>query len=224
MVPLEYVSSFIRMEEEGEKKEKPYRHPFDQLPDLECHIFPPYVVINGGMKLAKLEADKIAEVATEYCESGKSEQTVDDIRSRLELVKSIWEMMQGAQADSERWGDASKGKRKRKEDAEDAERLSQASRRTTRSKTKSQQGRQGNEGGSLGGRQRKGQGVRNKDQEKEVGCEDLENGDGGQKTIPVAPLTETAVHEHDVVVKRGYFSRMHSRVKIWIDSLPLTFS
>ena len=58
----------------------------------------PLMVINGGPKLSDKD---LGEVAAHYCRLSGSQ---DDIKSRLEALQEIWDVIQGARGDSEKWG------------------------------------------------------------------------------------------------------------------------
>jgi hypothetical protein len=101
-------------------------YPYQTLPDLECHIAPPFAAINGGPKFT---ADDLDTITLAYCQSSNSTA----LKRRLELLLEIWEILQDAKEDANNWKRGIQGKRKREQDDEDIERLTQSSRRTTRS-------------------------------------------------------------------------------------------
>ena len=105
-------------------------YPYHTLPDLDCHIAPPFAAINGGPKCAGTNLDAIT---IEFCQSKDSRPA---LKRRLELLCEIWEIFQNAKADANNWERGKRGKRKRDQDDEDIERLTQSSRRTTRSQSR----------------------------------------------------------------------------------------
>ncbi|KAG1767898.1 hypothetical protein EV702DRAFT_1282506 [Suillus placidus] len=69
-----------------------HQYPYPNLPFLECHILPPYAVINAGQKLCRNQVDGIvrglhAEQTTEFAE----------LKQRLALLCDIWDLFMGAQ-------------------------------------------------------------------------------------------------------------------------------
>ena len=109
-------------------------YPYQNLPDLECHIAPPFAAINGGPKCAGADLDALT---LDYCQSSDSRPA---LKRRLELLCEIWEIFQNAKEDASDWERSNRGKRKREQDDEDIERLTQSSRRTTRSQSRISQG------------------------------------------------------------------------------------
>lgn len=109
-------------------------YPYQTLPDLECHIAPPFAAINGGPKCAGTDLDTLT---LDYCQSSDS---CPALKRRLELLCEIWEIFLNAKEDASNWERGKMGKRKREEEDEDIERLTQSSRRTTRSQSRISQG------------------------------------------------------------------------------------
>ena len=100
-------------------------HPYHTLPDLECHLAPPYVLaINRGPKLANLDLDA---VTLDYCESSNSCAT---LKCQMELLCEIWEILLNAKDDANKWEESKRGKRKRDSEDEDIERLTQSTKWT----------------------------------------------------------------------------------------------
>ncbi len=97
--------------------------PYDTMPDLECHIAPPFLAINGGPKCASIDLHEITSSRPE-------------LKPRLKLLCEIWEIFLNARDDACKWEGSLKRKRKWAQDAEDVERLTQSSQRTTRSKSR----------------------------------------------------------------------------------------
>jgi hypothetical protein len=106
----------------------------ESLPNLECHIAPPFLVINGGPKCVGVDLDVIT---LGYCESGDSRPA---LKRRLELLCEIWKIFQDAKEDANCWQRDKMGKRMREQEDEDIERLTQSSQRTTRSQTRTSHG------------------------------------------------------------------------------------
>jgi hypothetical protein len=97
-------------------------YPYENLPDLECHIASPFAAINGGPKCAGIDFDALT---LDY-----SSDSRPALKHRLELLREIWEIFQNAEEDASNWEQGKRSKRKREQDDEDIERLSQFSRRT----------------------------------------------------------------------------------------------
>jgi len=115
-------------------------HPYRDLPDLVCHVAPPYVIINAGPKCAGLDLDLLART---YCQSETGESQ-EELRHRLELLHDIWGLIEGAKEAAKAWEEKereAKGKRKRKRDKDDIDTSSMTTKRTTRSQSRSANGR-----------------------------------------------------------------------------------
>jgi hypothetical protein len=113
---------------------KIHLHPYQTLPPLECHIAPPFAIINAGPKCAGADLDAIARAC---CQTNGNQQALKD---RLELLCETWNLFENARANAKDWEKEKRGKRKRERDDEDIERLSQSSQRTTRSQSRSSRG------------------------------------------------------------------------------------
>jgi hypothetical protein len=111
-----------------------HSYPYHTVPDLECHIAPPFLAINGGPKCVGTDLDVIT---LGYCESGGSRPA---LKRRLELLCEIWKIFQDAKGDASCWQRDKMGKRMREQEDEVIERLTQSSQRTTRSQTRASQG------------------------------------------------------------------------------------
>src|SRR5882762_10688018 len=59
---------------------KIHLHPYQTLPPLECHIAPPFAIINAGPKCAGADLDAIARAC---CQTNGNQQALKD---RLELL------------------------------------------------------------------------------------------------------------------------------------------
>ena len=104
-------------------------YPYRTLQSLDTLLSPPFAAINGGRKLAPLNLD---EIARKY---GDSEDSRRAVKSRLQLLRDVWQVIQGSKEDALRWWRASKGQTKEEAFQGDLERLSQLSGRTTRSQS-----------------------------------------------------------------------------------------
>lgn len=109
-----------------------HEYPYPNLPLLECHILPPYAVINAGPKLKRHQLDEIARGL-------HAEQTTEfkELKQRLTLLCDIWDLFMGAKAAAKVWGepvdgDKSEGVGNRKRKQNDS---GQTNRRSTRSKS-----------------------------------------------------------------------------------------
>lgn len=91
-----FFDGFITRIEKG----KPITHtfPHHNLPLLECHIFPPYAVINAGQKLHRDQVDEIARGLD-------AEQTTKfaELQQRLTLLCDIWDLFTSARDAAEAW-------------------------------------------------------------------------------------------------------------------------
>jgi hypothetical protein len=165
-------------------------HPYHTLQDLECHIAPPFAVINGGPKCAETDLDTIT---LDYCQSSDSRSA---LKRRLELLCKIWEIFQNAKEDANNWERGKRGKRKREQEDEDIERLTQSSRRTTRSQLRMSQDSTGDNAiltHTSGSRKRK-----------------------AASSLSGTTLTERAVSH---LSKRQKTSDFHTMIKHWAESV-----
>lgn len=113
-----------------------HRHPYRDIPYLECHIAPPYAIINAGPKCAGLDLDQIARA---YCQSETSEFQ-EELKHRLQLLYDIWALIESAKEAAKVWeAKEREGRRKlkRKRDDDDIDTSSVTTKRTTRSQTRS---------------------------------------------------------------------------------------
>ena len=114
-------------------------HPYRDLPELECHIAPPYVVINAGPKCVGLDLD---QVALDYHESETSDSQ-RELKRQLQLLCNIWALFENAKEAANAWGvkeREERRKRKRKRDEDDMDTSSLTTKRTTRSQTRTVNG------------------------------------------------------------------------------------
>jgi hypothetical protein len=165
-------------------------YPYQTLPDLECHIAPPFAAINGGPKCVGIDLDTLT---LDYCQSSDSRPA---LKRRLELLCEIWEIFQNAKGDAGNWERDKRGKRKREQEDEDIERLTQSTRRTTRSQSRISQGPTG-------------------DNVKYINTSDNHK----RKAVPSSSgrtLTERAVSH---LGKRQKTSDFRTRVKRWAESI-----
>lgn len=115
-----------------------HAYPYHTMPDLECHISPPFSLINAGPKCMGADLDAIT---LGYCESADSRPA---LKYRLELLCEIWKLFQDSMENASSWQRDKLGKRTREQEDEDIERLTQSSLRTTRSQSRTSQGPTGN--------------------------------------------------------------------------------
>jgi hypothetical protein len=107
-----------------------HRYPFHTVPEVECHIAPPFAVINGGAKFSAVNCNAIV---AQY----ESSNLPPALEGRLDLLRQIWELIQNTKEEVDNWRkNTTKGKRKREQDDEDIERLSRSTRLTTRSQSR----------------------------------------------------------------------------------------
>jgi hypothetical protein len=77
-----------------------HHHPYCDLPELECHISPPYAVINAGPKSTGLDLDRIA---LHYHKSEPSDSQ-RELKRQLELLCDIWALFENAREAANAWG------------------------------------------------------------------------------------------------------------------------
>ena len=110
-----------------------HHHPYRDLPELECHIAPPYAVINAGPKCMNLDLDR---VALDYHGSETSDSQ-RELKHRLGLLCEIWVLFENAKEAANAWGEKEReARRKRKRDEDDGDTASVTTKRTTRSQTR----------------------------------------------------------------------------------------
>jgi hypothetical protein len=108
-----------------------HTYPYHTLPDLECHVAPPFSMINAGPKCTGLDLDVIARTS---CQTNESQEA---LKRRLELLRETWVLFESAIGDAADWEQGQRGGGRREDDDEDIERLSQSNQRTTRSQSRS---------------------------------------------------------------------------------------
>ena len=165
--------------------------PYQTLPPLDCHIAPPFAVINAGPKCARVD---LAAMAQACCETDAAQKALED---RLDLLCDTWNLFEGAGEDARDWEKQWRGKRKREREDEDIARLAQFSERTTRSKDRST-------GGSAG-------------QTQEVRfAQNIQQGEasGSHKRNWTHTLSEHAVS----LLEKQQKVDLNSMVKCWVES------
>ena len=177
---------------------QPHSYPYQTVPSLECHIAPPFAVINAGPKCAGLD---LVAVARAYCQTNETQQA---LQGRLELLCETWNLFENARGDAKDWGNEKK--RKREHEDEDIERLTQSSKRTTRSKTRSS-------GGSAGRKREvrfRGSGTNTEQGEAS----------GSRKRNWTHSSSGGTLSEHAVFLlgKRQKIPDLNSMVKRWVES------
>jgi hypothetical protein len=76
-----------------------HNDPYRDLPELECHIAPPYAVINVGPKCIGLNLD---QVALDYHQSETSDSQME-LKRQLELLCDIWALFENAKEAAKVW-------------------------------------------------------------------------------------------------------------------------
>ena len=79
-----------------------HHHPYRDLPELECHISPPYAVINAGPKCIGLDLDR---VALDYHQSETS-NSHRELKHQLELLCDIWALFEDTKEAAKAWEEA----------------------------------------------------------------------------------------------------------------------
>lgn len=85
------------------------RYPYDALQHLQCHLAPPYAVINSGPKCI---ADSPQKIALPLHKDLDERQALE---RRLELLLKIWNVILDSESDAHNWEQRKNGKRKRDE-------------------------------------------------------------------------------------------------------------
>jgi hypothetical protein len=75
-----------------------HTHPYRNLPELGCHIAPPYAVINAGPKCVGLDLD---QVALDYYQSEMSNSQME-----LKLLCDIWALFENVKEAAKAWEEA----------------------------------------------------------------------------------------------------------------------
>jgi len=112
-----------------------HTHPYRDLPELECHIAPPYTVINAGPKCIGLNLD---QVALDYHQSEMSDAQME-LKHQLDLLCYIWALFENGKEAAKAWEETEREKRrkaKRKREENDTDTYSLTTRRTTRSQSR----------------------------------------------------------------------------------------
>jgi hypothetical protein len=107
-----------------------HHHPYGDLPELECHIAPPYAVINAGPKCIGLDLNKIA---LDYHQSETSGYH-RELKLQLELLRDTWALFESAKEAAMAWEEKERDERKkqkRKRDEDDTDTFSATTKRTT---------------------------------------------------------------------------------------------
>lgn len=118
-------------------------HPYHDLPELVCHIAPPYAVINAGPKCIGLD---LHQVARDYHQSETSDSQME-LKDQLELLRDIWALFENVKEVAKAWEKIQREeswKKKRKRDKDDTDTYSM---RTTRSQSRSANGGHGSHPG-----------------------------------------------------------------------------
>jgi hypothetical protein len=94
-------------------------YPYRGLPPAFSHIAPLYAIWKAGPKLS---LDDISQIAQRFCEGHVTENNppapdhYNEVKTRLELVAHIWQLVQDSKARAEAWKSSKRGKRRRSED------------------------------------------------------------------------------------------------------------
>ena len=139
LIPLPGLARepFLRRSLDSSEQWQIHLHPYQTLPPLECHIAPPFVIINGGPKCTGANLDVISWAC---CQMSKNQQALKDW---LELLSETWSRFENAMANAKDWEMEKRSKRKREHNNKDIERLSQSRQRTTQSQSRSLPGSAG---------------------------------------------------------------------------------
>jgi hypothetical protein len=195
---------FLRRTLDPSEQWRIHLHPYQTLPPLECHIAPPFAVINAGPKCAGADLDAITQAC---CQTNEHQQALKD---RLELLCKTWSLFENAMANAKDWETERRGKRKRERDDEDIERHSQSTQRTTRSQSRSSRGSAGRK--SAPARADRCRGSRTNIEQTQESSAQKRNWTHSSSS---AILSEYAVSR---LGKRQKTSDLNATVKRWVES------
>jgi hypothetical protein len=107
-------------------------HPYRDLPELVCHIAPPYAVINAGPRCVELD---LGQVALDYRQSEKSD-SMRELKCQLKLLCDIWALFENAKDAAKAWEETQREERRKekmKRDEDETDTYSPSTKRSTRS-------------------------------------------------------------------------------------------
>ncbi|KAG1770806.1 hypothetical protein EV702DRAFT_1248958 [Suillus placidus] len=117
-----------------------HRYPYPDLSLLECHVAPPFAVINAGPKCKRDQIDQIIlDRYPQQTEGSTMESDAKELEQRLALLCDTWDLFMDldVRAAAETWGKSETGEGKRKREQNDTGQTDGCS---TRSKTRSAHG------------------------------------------------------------------------------------
>ncbi|KAG2045538.1 hypothetical protein BDR06DRAFT_965654 [Suillus hirtellus] len=135
MVAQRKVMTIMRQDKNDPDLEEFHRYPYSTLPWLQCHVPPPFIIINAGPKCNRDDIGRLVEERRPHQPMDKSQE----FQRRLTLLCDTWDLFGSAKSDAEAWGqgildeERSEKLKKRKREQADSEQIPT---RLTRSKTR----------------------------------------------------------------------------------------
>ncbi|KAG1720246.1 hypothetical protein EDB19DRAFT_1778089 [Suillus lakei] len=117
-----------------------HQYPYSDFPLLECHVAPPFAIINAGPKCKRNQIDQIVlDRYPQQTEGSTMESDAKELKQRLTLLCDTWDLFMdpGVRATAKTWEKSETGGGKRSREQSDAGRTDG---RSTRSKTRSAHG------------------------------------------------------------------------------------
>lgn len=116
-----------------------HQYPYLDLPLLECHVAPPFTVINAGPKCERDQIDQIVlRRYPQQTEGSTMESDAKELKQRLTLLCDAWDLFMDpdVRAAAKAWEKSETGGKRKREQSD----AGQTDGRSTRSKTRSGHG------------------------------------------------------------------------------------
>ncbi|KAG1723138.1 amidase signature domain-containing protein [Suillus lakei] len=137
LISISLTKSFLR---ETGGQLTTHQYPYPDLSLLECHVAPPFAIINAGPKCKRDQIDQIVlDRYPQQTEGSTMESDAEELKQRLTLLCDTWDLFMdpGVRAAAKTWEKSETGGGKRQREQSDAGRTDG---RSTRSKTRSAHG------------------------------------------------------------------------------------
>ncbi|KAG1727411.1 amidase signature domain-containing protein [Suillus lakei] len=137
LISISLTKSFLR---ETGGQPTTHQYPYPDLSLLECHVAPPFAIINAGPKCKRDQIDQIVlDRYPQQTEGSTMESDAKELKQRLTLLCDTWDLFMdpGVRAAAKTWEKSETGGGKRQREQSDA---GQTDGRSTRSKTRSAHG------------------------------------------------------------------------------------
>ncbi|KAG1736039.1 hypothetical protein EDB19DRAFT_1723362, partial [Suillus lakei] len=137
LISISFTESFLR---ETGGQPTTHQYPYSDFPLLECHVAPPFAIIDAGPKCKRDQIDQIVlDRYPQQTEGSTMESDAKELKQRLTLLCDTWDLFMnpGVRAAAKTWEKSETGGGKRKREQSDA---GQTDGRSTRSKTRSAHG------------------------------------------------------------------------------------